>query len=162
MNTIIDVHFDPDDNDNYQSPTYGRSMMHFQLYSTIRFEKVTYTYLGFHARSDGKRAIRHRGDKFEYFGLLDPNSDAHTVIGPYRLCLQNIGDGFVGVHVRLLDGIQRCKMTLLQEKYQPEPPREAGMLIKYEDIWYVTTTINSLQTVRIEEIAQEKGDIPDA
>jgi hypothetical protein len=132
VSSTIDIVIESESDSDCDAPTYGRSMVHFRMYSDVKFEKVTYTHLGFHARSDGKRAIKHRGDRFVYWGLLEPNIDAQATIGPFRLYLQNVGDGFVGVHVRMPYGMERCKMTILQEENQPKAPKEIDDFIKFE------------------------------
>jgi|SRR5882762_3535545 len=151
--TIIDIRSSVDiDFSDEESPYYERTALSLHISSTSHFDRVAYTHLGFHARSDGKRRIRRQGDRYTYIGDLDPNVDAQTVIGPFRLYFENLGDSFMGVHVRMRDGMKRCKMTILQEQYQLKQPKEVDDFIKYEDIWYATAVINCLQTIRIEEV----------
>jgi hypothetical protein len=140
---------------NEDSPYYERTILTPHLSSTTKFERVVYSHLGFHAYSDGKRRIKRKGDLHTYIGMLEPNVHAQATIGPFRLCFENLGDGFMGVHIRMQDGIARCKMTVLQERHQPKQPKEVDTFIKFEEIWYATATINCLQTVRIEEMKGE-------
>src|SRR2546429_2754329 len=114
--TSIDIRSSVDiDFSDEESPYYERTALTLHISSTSHFDRVTYTHLGFHARSDGKRRIRHKSDRYTYIGDLDPNVDAQAVIDPFRLCFENLGDSFMGVHVRMKDGMKRYKITILQE-----------------------------------------------
>jgi hypothetical protein len=56
------------------------------------------------------------------------------------------------VHVRLPLGVDRCKITLLQEQHQPKAPKDIDDFVRYERTWYAIATMNCLQTLRIEEL----------
>jgi|SRR5882762_6395076 len=120
--------------------------------STTEFDRVMYRHLGFHWRSVGKRRIKHDGDLYAYIGTLEPHVDAYLIIPPFQVMLENVGDSLMGVHIRLPDGADRCRMTILQEGHQPKAPRDIDDFIQFEGTWYATATINCLQAVRIEEI----------
>jgi len=138
------------------SPYYSRVEISPLISSTTKFNRVTYRHLGFHAWSAGPSRILRKGERYTYRGLLGPNVDTEVVIPPFKLTLENVGDSFMGVHIRMRDSIPCCKMTLLQEQSQPKAPKVIDDFIEYEGAWYCTTVMNCLQTVRIEEV---KGDL---
>ncbi len=153
--TIIDINpWVCSDIDDEESHYYNRTEVSFTLRSTQLFERVIYQHLGFRSRRDGKRAITRKDDRYSYIGILDPESDASLTITPFKLYLRNLGDSFLGVHVRLPGGIETCKVTILQEQHQPKAPKVVDV-VRYEGVCYASATINTLQTIRIEEL---KGD----
>lgn len=137
---------------NTASPYYSRTPVDFQIISSTKFDKVNVAHLGFHAYKRGKRDVRREGGLYISGAFLEPNCLARIDIAPFGLTLQNIGDSFLRVNVRLRSGVERCKMTILQERDLPRAPKDIDDFIKFEQIWYVTATINCLQTIRIEEI----------
>lgn len=137
------------------SPYYNRVEISPLISSTTKFTCVKYSHLGFPAWSVGPSRIIRKGDRYTYRGLLGPNVDTQVTISPFKLTLENLGDSFMGIHVRMRNGTTRCKMTVLQEQYQPKAPKVVDDFIEYEGVWYCTTIMNCLQTVRIEEV---KGD----
>lgn len=154
--TIVEIHATVDtDLEDENSAYYKRTLLTPHLTSTTKFDYVLYSHLGFHAWSHGLINIRRKDGLYVYTGLLEPNMDAILTITPFKIKLENIGDSFMAVHVRMKERVTRCKVTVLQEKYQPKAPKEIDSFIKYHNIWYATATINCLQTLRIEEM---KGD----
>lgn len=139
------------------SPYYSRTPIDFKITSSTKFDKVIISHLGFRAYSRGKNAVRHKDNLYLSGAFLEPNCAAHIDIAPFGLTFQNIGDSFLRVNVRLRSGIERCKMTILQERDLPRAPKDIDEFIKFEQIWYCTAVINCLQTLRIEEIVQQKG-----
>ena len=127
---------------------YKRVILAPYIRSATRFDHVRYTHLGFSAWSHGKQAIRHANGLYTYIGDLEPNVDAHIIIPPFKLCLENLGDSFMGVHVRLPDGMSHCKMTILQEC---KASRVVDDFIQFEGIYYCTAVMNCLQIIHIEE-----------
>ena len=157
--TIIEITATVDSSlEDRSNPYFERTLLTPRLTSTTKFDRVVYRHLGFQAWSRKKEQIRHIGDLYRYVGYLEPNFESLLVIPPFKLCLENLGDGFMGVHIRLRQGMEQCKISILQEQYQPKSPRTIDDFIEYEGIWYATATVNCLQTLKIEEITQEKGD----
>ena len=154
--TIIEIHTTIDTyHCDEKSPYYQRTSITPRISSTTKFDRVVYHHLGFRAWSHGKRMVKRRGDLYTYIGYLETNIDAYLTIPPFKLCLENLGDSFVGVRVRLPDGMSRCKITILQEEHQPKPPKDVDDFVEFEQIWYASATINCLQTIRIEELKGE-------
>jgi hypothetical protein len=154
VTTIIDI--EPSVHDmliDNSSPYYKRIPVSIELRSNILFDRLTAYHLGFRARSGME--VRQSNDEYFVYADLEPETSAFVKIKPFYICFVNVGDSFLKVNVRMQRGMQRCKMTVLQEKYQPKAPKEVDDFIKYEGIWYATVTINCLQTIRIEEL---KGD----
>src|SRR5947209_12629781 len=138
LSTLIEIYASVDmmlaDEEN---PCYMRTELTPRLSSTTRFDRVMYSHLGFHSHSDGQRRIKQRlPGRYTYIGLLEPNVDAHITISPFKLTLENLGDGFMGVHVRMRDGTERCKVTILQEEHQPKPPKDVDEFIKLDGSWH--------------------------
>jgi hypothetical protein len=150
--TIIDIEPSPfaDVNDRGH-PYYGMTELNVVVRSSAKFDRVTALHLGFKARSQGKRNIRFDGSRYIVGEGLEPHVSAWIEIKPFQICMQNVGDSFMRVSIRLRDGMERCKMTILQES---KASREIDDFIEYEGIYYCTTVINCLQTIRIEEIQE--------
>jgi hypothetical protein len=62
----------------------------------------------------------------------------------------NLGDGLLGVHVRMKGGMTVCRVTVLKEGKKPKVNDDDFYLS--EDIWYASTVIGQLQKLRIEEL----------
>jgi len=156
LSTIIDIATDVDSSiSNGEDAYYQRTEVTAKIKSNTKFDRIFLFHLGFRASRVSQKSIYLRGGRYISYALLDPNGAASVLIAPFRLTLQNIGDSFCRVNVRMPHGMERCKMTIFQEEYQPKQPKEVDDFIKYEDIWYATATINCLQTIRIEEV----GDV---
>lgn len=150
ITATIDITLD-DENDPY----YQRTILTPHISSNVKFSGMSYHHLGFPTPGYGKSNIRHIGDTYTCTGTLDPNTDASLVIVPFKLIVENLGDSFMAVHIRLPAGKDQCKIAILQERYQPKPEKLVDDFINYEGTWYATAVINCLQTLRIEEL---KGD----
>ena len=134
-----------------ENPYFQRIEPTVKIWSSTKFDHVSLFHLGFPAYRVGKRFIKLRGDRYSVIIALNPNGGAQFDSAPFGVHLDNMGDGFIRVSVRMRNGIERCKMTLLQEQYQPKAPKDIDAFIKIEDIWYATAIMNCLQTIRIEE-----------
>ncbi len=141
--------------DDENDPYYQRTILNTTIISSVEIGRVTYKHLGFATPGRGKRVIKPLGDEWSYTGMLDPNADVSVVVAPFKLYLKNVGDSFMAVHVRLPAGKNQCKISILQEQHQPKPEKIVDDFIKFEGVWYVTATINCLQTLRIEELKGE-------
>ena len=154
--TIVEIHATINvDLDDENDPYYQRTILSPRIVSSAKFGRVSYKHLGFPSPGHGRRTIRLVGDKYICIGTLDPNADVHLIIPPFKIILENLGDSFMGVHIRLPAGKEHCKISILQEKHQPKAVRLVDDFIEYESVWYATATVNCLQTLRIEEL---KGD----
>ena len=136
---------------NEKHPYYERIELDARISSTIKFDSVLFSHLGFKARRKGRSHIKRRDDRYTIIISIDVACAATFEAGPFRICLENIGDSFTRISVRMRHGMERCKMTILQEEHQPKEPKQVDAFVKYEDIWYASAVINGLQTVRIEE-----------
>ena len=132
-------------------PYYNRIELDARISSTIKFDSVLFRHLGFNAWRKGRSHIKRRGDRYTIIIPIDVACAATFEAGPFRICLENMGDSFTRVSVRMRHGMERCKMTILQEGHQPKEPKQVDTFVKYEDIWYASVVINGLQTLRIEE-----------
>lgn len=141
-------------------PSYGRVELMFNIHSSTQFNQIDISHLGIPARSKGKAGIREHNGTYSAGDDLEPNTSALIQITPFIISLANVGDGFLRVNIRLRNGIERCKVTIFQERDLPRAPKDIDDFILYEDIWYCTAVINCLQTIKIEEVTQEKGDTP--
>ena len=130
------------------SPYHQRAHVDISIKSSQKIEKVIVTHLGFHAYSNGKKDIRHRGDFYFSGAFLLPNCAACVSFVPFALKIENAGDGFLKVNVRLHGGTDRCKITLLQET---KVPRDIDDFVKIESIWYATVLVRANQRIIIEE-----------
>src|SRR5205807_1165304 len=128
-----------------------RVVLDAKIASNTRFDRVNFTHLGFQAWRLGSSRIHMRGDRHIVLVPLDVCGAAQCEIKPFRVILENIGDSLIKVSVRMRGGMERCKILLLQEGYQAKEPKIIDDFVKYRDIWYATTIINSLQSIRIEE-----------
>jgi hypothetical protein len=136
---------------NEKHPYYERIELDARISSTIKFDGVFFSHLGFKAWRKGGSHVKRRGDRYTITVPIDVACAATFEAGPFRIRMENIGDSFTRVSVRMQHGMDCCKMTILQEGHQPKAPRLVDTFIKYEDIWYASVVINGLQTVRIEE-----------
>lgn len=135
-----------------ESLYYNRTIVSAVIGSTTKFDRLTITHLGFHAYRYGKRQIWRKGDKYHVGVELSPNGGVQMVIPPFGITLSNIGDSFLKVGIRMQGGMDRCKMTILQEEHQIKSPRVIDDFIEFEGVWYATVTINCVQKLRIEEL----------
>ena len=132
-------------------PYYTRIELDARISSTTKFDRVLFSHLGFKSWRKGRSHIKHRGDRYTIIIPIDVACAATFEAGPFCICMENIGDSFTRVSVRMQHGMKRCKMTILQEEHQPKEPKQIDTFVKYEDIWYASVVTNGLQTVRIEE-----------
>lgn len=132
-------------------PYYTRIELDARISSTAKFDKVLFSHLGFKAWRKGRSHVKRRDDRYTIIISIDVACTATFEAGPFRICMENIGDSFTRVNVRMRHGMKHCKMTILQEGHQPKEPKQMDTFVKYEDIWYASVVTNGLQTVRIEE-----------
>jgi hypothetical protein len=155
--TTIDIEPDMSGyNVDSDDPYFRRTDIDFRISSTTKFERIVFSHLGFRAWSKGKGDyhIRRKGDRYISGGTLEAEVSALVEIKPFQICFVNVGDSFLKVNVRMRDGIKQCKMTILQEEYQPKVPKEIDTFVEYEGIYYCTAIIGCLQTIRIEELKE--------
>jgi len=160
--TIIEIYLQVETtNDDRESPYYLRTELVAWVSSTTKFDRISILHMGFKSWTKGKRWIYLRDGRYVAGAPLEPNGGAQVDIPPFKLTLENVGDGFLKVNVRLPNGMERCRMVILQEGELPRKPIEIDEYIKVEDIWYMTATINGLQKLRIEEIGEEEEEADD-
>ena len=130
-----------------ESLYYLRVTLDVLLRSTMKFDKVSIRHLGFHSYKKGKRDIKRKDDGYHSGVFLMPNCSAYITLTSLALTLENIGDSFLRVNVRLPAGVERCKMTIPQ---RDKPSKDVGDFVQIGQIWYATAIISGIQRLLIE------------
>src|SRR5437879_8371502 len=74
-------------------PYYNRIELDARISSTIKFDSVLFRHLGFNAWR------KRRGDRYTIIIPIDVACAATFEAGPFRICLENMGDSFTRVSV---------------------------------------------------------------
>lgn len=128
----------------------------YGITSNTVFQKSTIYTLGFRSRKSGVK-VKRRGDKYTTGDFIEAHQYAIVRIPPFIVNCTNLGDGLLGVYVRMEGGMKECRITVLS-KDGKKPKVNDDDFLQYEDIWYAMDVIRSYQTVRIEELKGNTND----
>ena len=126
----------------------------YGITSNTEFQKpIVYT-LGFRSRKSETK-IKRIGDRYTTGDLLETYQYAIVRVPPFMVNCTNLGDGLLGVNVRMKGGMTVCRLSILSSDGK-KPKINDDDFLKSDDIWYAMAVIRSHQTVRIEELS--RGD----
>jgi len=149
--TVIEIEVSSGLDDHVDSPYRGRTDPTIILSSTVKPSKrqIHYTHLGFPFAWE--RFVFERDGKYKWHCWLLPFMLVQAKILPFHLVMDNLGDGQIGMYLKIARNMPPYRMVVSQEGKRDLEIEE----YVFESQRYCAAHVNELQTVRIEEIAQE-------
>jgi len=150
--TVIEISISAMSDDGTGSPYRGRAMPTIILSSTVNPSKRTmhYTHLGFPFKWE--KFIFERDGKYIWHCWLLPFMLVHTKISCFDLVMDNLGDGQVGIYLKIAKDAQPYHMVIIQDGTRDREVEEYA----FKQVRYAVARVNEIQTVRIATVIQEE------